>query len=137
MAAQRAIFHVQDEMERLVIEEGIWKFGVCDRGTLDGLGYWPSSEELFWQQIKSDRETEYKRYISVIHMRTPAGNGGYNHQNSLRLETPEQAQQIDKHIESIWSDHPNYTQIPNYPNFCDKALAALGALQKALASGTV
>ncbi len=135
MAAQRAIFHVQDELERLVTEEATWKFGLCDRGTLDGLAYWPDAEELFWKQINSSKEAEYKRYFSVIHMRTPDSNGGYNFENKLRVETPEQAHLIDRHIESIWSAHPNYLQIPNSPNFLDKALAALSAIQKSLTNG--
>ena len=43
-AAQLAIFHVQCQMERLVVEEGEAAFALCDRGTLDGLAYWPEPE---------------------------------------------------------------------------------------------
>ncbi len=42
-AAQRAIFHVQRAIERLVDEEGRVAVGLCDRGTLDGLAYWPDA----------------------------------------------------------------------------------------------
>src|SRR3989344_6909478 len=44
MAAQRAIFHVQEEMQKLVLDEKKWSMGLCDRGTLDGLAYSPRIE---------------------------------------------------------------------------------------------
>lgn len=130
MAAQRAIFHIQEEMERLVTEEAAWHFGLCDRGTVDGLAYWPSEEKLFWKDVESSKAREFEKYSAVIHMRTPDVNGGYNFQNALRIETAEQAQFIDRRIESIWLGHPNYIQIPNFPSFFDKAAAALNAIQK-------
>src|SRR5262245_41814414 len=42
-AAQRAIFHVQRELEQLALEEGRGAVALCDRGTIDGLAYWPGS----------------------------------------------------------------------------------------------
>lgn len=135
-AAQRTIFHVQVEMEKLVEDEGLWKVAICDRGTLDGLAYWPGAEDEFWSAIKSSKEIEFRRYSCVIHLRTPDQNGGYNFQNKLRIETPEQARLIDMKIESIWSAHPNYIQIPNQANFFDKALMSLHAIEDQLANGT-
>lgn len=133
MAAQRAIFHVQDEMEKLAAQEGIWNFVLCDRGTVDGMAYWPESEEKFWSHVGSDERTEFAKYEAVIHLRTPAGNGGYNLQNVLRTETAEEAHRIDQRIESAWCRHPNYIQIPNFPNFLDKALSALERIQAIVA----
>lgn len=130
MAAQRAIFHIQEEMERLVTDEKTWRFGLCDRGTIDGLAYWPVDEDHFWRDVKSTKAREFEKYSAVIHMRTPDVNGGYNFQNTLRIETAEQAQIIDQRIQSIWVGHPNYIQIPNFPSFFDKAAAALNAIQK-------
>ena len=34
MAAQRAIFHVQREMEGLITSENRWALGLCDRGEI-------------------------------------------------------------------------------------------------------
>lgn len=129
MAAQRAIFHVQDEMEKLVAEEGRWLFALCDRGTLDGLAYWPESEEMYWSQVASDERTEFGKYSAVIHMRTPEAKNGYNYQNVLRTETAEEALLIDRKIEKIWSRHPHYIQIPNFDNFMDKASHTLARIQ--------
>lgn len=135
MAAQRAIYRVQVEMEQLVIDEKRWLRGLCDRGTLDGLAYWPAKESLFWESVESSKKIEFKRYSAVIHMRTPDGDGGYNHQNNLRTETAEQARLIDERIGEIWSNHDNYIQIPNYPNFLEKAVEALQAIHENLNRG--
>lgn len=129
MSAQRAIYHVQTELENLVREEQSWTFALCDRGTLDGLAYWPGDEASFWRNTGTTLTTELAKYSAVIHMRTPDGNGGYNYQNTLRTETPEQAHAIDVHIERIWSRHPQYFQVPNFANFIDKAAAALERIQ--------
>jgi predicted ATPase len=133
-AAQRAIFHVQRELEGMILEDPRWALGLCDRGTLDGLAYWPSIEEQFWRQVGSGRATELSRYRAVIHLRTPSAENGYNYQNELRLETPEQAKKIDDHIAEIWSSHPRYVQIPSTPNFLVKAQQALAALENELPS---
>lgn len=125
MAAQRAIFHVQKEMEGLIVSEHRWALGLCDRGVLDGLAYWPAEEDLFWSQVGSGHATELLRYQAVIHLRTPTQEMGYNHQNQLRIETPEEARVIDERIQNIWSKHPRYFQIDSHSNFLEKARAAL------------
>lgn len=135
MAAQRAIYGVQVEMERLVVEEKRWLRGLCDRGTLDGLAYWPAKEALFWEQIGTTKKKEFRKYAAVIHMRTPEADGGYNYQNTLRVETPEQARLIDERIGEIWAGHSNYIEIPNYPNFLEKAMQALQSIHENLNRG--
>ena len=59
---------------------------LCDRGTLDGLAYWPEAEESFWAELGSSRSAELARYAAVIHLRTPPAERGYNHQNPLRTD---------------------------------------------------
>ncbi len=86
-AAQRAIFHLQTEMENLVREENKWSMGLCDRGTLDGLAYWPKSEKLFFEISNTSMEKELNKYHAVIHLRSPSDDFGYNKQNPLRIET--------------------------------------------------
>lgn len=124
-AAQRAIFHVQREMESLVTGENSWAVGLCDRGTLDGLAYWSESEDLFWKLSGSRIETEFARYAAVIHLRSPSAENGYNHQNPLRIESDIQAREIDQRIHAIWSAHPRYRMIESAPSFVAKAEAAL------------
>lgn len=125
MAAQRAIFHVQKEMEKLVIAEGKWGLGLCDRGTLDGLAYWPGKESDYWLETGTSQAAEMARYKAVIHLRTPGLEMGYNYQNRLRVESAEEARAIDLKIEKIWSGHPRYAQIDSAHDFFKKAAAAL------------
>ena len=61
-SSQRAIFHIQQEMESLVVGEKKWGIGLCDRGTLDGLAYWTDTEECFWSAFNTSREKEFSRY---------------------------------------------------------------------------
>ncbi len=129
LAAQRAIYHVQREMEAMVLDEKRWALGLCDRGTLDGLAYWPGTEDSFWSDLKSDKTTELSRYAAVIHLQTPGRNGGYNHRNSLRIETAEEAHIIDEKMGRIWSEHPRYVQISSTKGFLEKAKAALEQIQ--------
>lgn len=129
-AAQRAIFHVQHELEALAVEEGKVHCVICDRGTLDGLAYWPGPAEEFFSQLGTTKEREIARYSTVIHLRTPSI--GYNHQNPLRIESAEEAHAIDERIAEAWAAHPHRVFIENAPDFMSKAHAALDAIVAAL-----
>ncbi len=129
-AAQGAIFHVQVEMENLVIGEKKWSVGLCDRGTLDGVAYWSGTPESFWKMSGNDAKHEYTKYLAVIHLRSPTDLLGYNQQNPLRIETAIQAQEIDDKIANAWAGHPNYEVIGNSENFLTKAQAAIKAISK-------
>ena len=129
-AAQSAIFHVQCEMENLVIKEEKWSVGLCDRGTLDGLAYWPDSSESFWKMSGSQIEREYEKYSAVIHLRSPTDLLGYNQHNPLRIETAVQAKEIDDRIAQAWTGHPNYEVIGSSANFLTKADAAMKLISK-------
>jgi predicted ATPase len=131
-AAQRAIFHIQREMENLIVSDKKWALALCDRGTLDGLAYWPLAEDQFWQAVQSSHQVEMDRYAAVIHLRTPTLHHGYNHQNVLRIETAEEARRIDEKIEAIWSKHPGYVQIPSSKSFIEKARTALVHIRDAI-----
>ncbi len=131
-AAQRAIFHVQHQIERLVVEEKNASVMLCDRGTLDGLAYWPDAEEAFWRDVGSTVEAELARYAAVIHLHTPTAHQGYDHSNGLRIESPAQALAIDARIAAIWSAHPNRTAVPSTDDFFEKVRIAMGAIRAVL-----
>jgi predicted ATPase len=124
-SVQRAILSIQGEIEKLVMKEHKWSVALCDRGIPDGLAYWPSDEEAFWEAANTTLADEYKKYYSVIHLRTPTEEHGYNHQNPLRTETPQQAAEIDERIYSIWSKHPHYHMIDSTEEFLIKAQEAM------------
>lgn len=119
-AAQRAIFHIQRELE--AIADGA--LVICDRGTIDGIAYWPGEEDEYCREAGFDRREELARYEAVIHLRTPGNGNGYGHQNPLRIETPEEARAIDEKIAHAWRDHPRRWFLEATPKFLDKALAA-------------
>jgi len=76
-AAQRAIYRVQREVERLIAEEEEVAIALCDRGTVDGLAYWPDPAETFWKDVDSDLPAELGRYRAIINLGTPTVDEGY------------------------------------------------------------
>jgi len=117
-SAQRAIFSVQNELEVIA---GGWDAAltVCDRGTIDGIAYWPGPDD-FWEEMGTTEQSELARYHAVVHLRTPHSEAGYNHQNPLRIESPEEAVAIDDRIAAAWARHPNHFVVDRSPEFITK-----------------
>lgn len=130
LASQRAIFHIQREMENLVVGEKKWGIGLCDRGTLDGLAYWVNSERDFWDSFNASKESEYARYDAVIHLRTPSKDKGYNNQNPMRVETSEEAILLDEKIHTVWKDHPHYFEVESTDTFLTKISQTFDIIQR-------
>lgn len=126
-AVQRAIFHVQRELEESTVDDNA-ALVVCDRGTPDGSAYWPGPGTL-WDAVGTTPETELDRYAAVIHLRTPTNQNGYNFNNPLRKESVEEALAIDAKIGEIWSLHPGYVEVPATEDFLVKARHALELLR--------
>lgn len=122
-AAQRAIFHVQRELE-LVAGPGNPALLLCDRGTVDGVAYWPAPGEL-WSEVGTTARDELARYDAVIHLRTPTAEAGYNHQNPLRRESAIEAAVIDARIATAWAAHPRRYEVPATADFLVKAARAI------------
>lgn len=127
-ASQRAIFHVQRELEATETPERA-AVVLCDRGTLDGAAYWPGPGDLF-AAVGTTREQELARYHAVIHMRTPSVAEAYGRENPLRVETLEEAAVIDARIAEIWAGHPRLYEIRETPDFLAKAAQALERLRE-------
>ena len=65
---------------------------LCDRGSLDGLAYWPGSEEDFFDKMESSLEKEMKRYDAVIFFETAAKSGqAIKSNNPIRNESEQMA----------------------------------------------
>lgn len=129
MAAQRAIYHVQAELQTLVLEEKKWSMALCDRGTLDGLAYWPGKESEFFASLHTSLEKELEKYRAVIHLCSPSAENGYNFQNPVRVESADLAAKIDSRINDIWKTHPNYHVIESTDDFITKAHQAIELIQ--------
>jgi predicted ATPase len=126
-AGQRAIFRVQQQLERMAIDERR-ALALCDRGTLDGLAYWPGSERDWYAEMGIARDAELSRYAAVIHLRTPAPER-YNHRNPLRTESAAEAAALDARILAAWSGHPRLCVVEQTSDFVDKVGRALVLLR--------
>lgn len=133
-AVQRAIFYVQRELEEITEATSKSALHLCDRGMIDGLAYWPGDPQDLWAATKTNREELLARYDTVIHLRTPGRDQGYDHSNPSRTETPEEAQAIDARIEKAWEGHPRRFFLPSRSNFLDKVSAAIELVQRELPS---
>ncbi len=131
-AVQRSIVRVQRELERLALEEGNHGVVLCDRGTLDGLAYWPDDERSFFADTVGSREEELARYAAVVHLAVPLAGEGYNQHNPVRTETADEAARIDERIAAAWRDHPRRHYISSHPAFVDKARAAVEVVRAEL-----
>jgi predicted ATPase len=130
-ASQRAIFHIQRQMERLKLEEGDAAVVLCDRGTLDGLAYWPDSPGDYFADLGTSRAAELARYAAVIHLRTPA-EIHYNHDNPLRVESAREASLIDERIARAWEEHPRREFVGEAVSFLDKVGRAIELIRREL-----
>ncbi len=127
-AAQRTIYHVQTEMEELMRAEDGVAIVLCDRGTVDGLAYWPDAGPSYCESLGTTLEKELARYDAVIHLETPDDEHGYNRENSLRVENALTAKAIDQRIALAWHSHPSRVVIPSSDRFLDKAQKAISAI---------
>lgn len=132
---QRAIYHVQRELEEIGFLDALHRSLVCDRGTLDGLAYWPDSEDHFFSTIGSSMEKEIARYDWVIHLDTAAPE---NYQSSeIRLEQSSQAMAVNERVKHAWRMHPHRIVIPNSSDFLQKVDTTLRAVNLILEGMTV
>jgi hypothetical protein len=89
---------------------------LCDRGTMDGSAYmrkelWAAMLQRYGADTASLRDS---RYNAVVHLVTAAaGAERYFVNNEGRLETPEQAREIDGKTQDAWIGHPRLTVVDN------------------------
>jgi predicted ATPase len=127
-AAQRAITHVQLELQRLALEEGNPALIVCDRGTLDGLAYWAGDPAAYFDELRLDHEQELARYAAVIHMCSPSREEGYQ-PTAMRPETAEQAAILDGRTLAAWAGHPRRFVVRSDGNFIAKLERSLALVR--------
>lgn len=126
-ASQRAIFHVQRELEATG-DVGSPPVVLCDRGTVDGGAYWPGPGEL-WTEVGTTLAHELARYDRVIHLRVPDLSMGYDHENPLRRESPHEARVIDDRIAALWRAHPHRATVEPEYDFVAKAMRTIAILR--------
>lgn len=123
-AAQRAIYHLQRELEVATQAGGAFNVLLCDRGTVDGAAYWPGPDTL-WSSVGTTQGEELDRYRAVIHLRTPTEDSYTTNGNPVRIEGAAEAMRIDQRIAELWQQHPHYCVVPSSEDFVAKAQRAL------------
>ncbi len=130
--AQVAIFHVQRQLEAIAKGEERAAIALCDRGTLDGLAYWPAPSRAYWSATGTDLATELARYACVIHLRTPRPERGYDQSNPVRIESAAEALALDRRIEGAWADHPRRFFVEDTASFITKLARAVELIRAEL-----
>lgn len=125
--AQKAIYFTQFELEALVEEENPEKLIICDRGSLDSLAYWPENYQSFLHTMKTTIEHEVKRYDWVLHLDTAPRNH-YDSENPIRLETFEEAVELNEKIKKAWAYHPNLISVGSNQDFLSKITACISVV---------
>lgn len=127
-AAQRAIFHVQRELEALFDARRGVDLLLCDRGTVDGLAYWPGGGDDFFTEVGTTRAAELARYDVVIHLRPPPDGDGYE-TSAIRVESAEEASRLDLALERAWSGHPRRVYVEHTHDFFAKVRQVVALLE--------
>ena len=122
--AQRAIFFIQKEIEDLVEEENPNKLMICDRGSLDSLAYWPGDADSFFKSVNTNLNDELFRYDWVLHLDT-APSDGYDTENPIRVETFQEAVELNAKTKKAWSSHPKQIIVANQVDFLSKMMICI------------
>ena len=128
-AAQRAIYHVQRNLEDVQAALYPDRVLLCDRGTVDGAAYWPGDSHGFFEDIGSTLERELARYDAVIFFESAAVGGmDIEGGNPIRNESMAQAVKLDHKLRALWSQHPRFVLVPHNPSFFKKISFGLAVL---------
>jgi predicted ATPase len=129
-AVQRAIFHVQRNIEDLQSARFPGRVLLCDRGTVDGAAYWPAADpNEFFTEIGTTLEHELSRYDAVLFFETAAvGDLSIETGNPARIESNAEAVALDSKLRSLWSHHPNFVLIQHSNSFMAKLFEGLHVL---------
>jgi len=98
---------------------------LCDRGTLDGVAYWPGVADDYWSAFDTSRAQELTRDDAVIHLQTPTAELGYNHQNPPRTESAARA------LDALRAEFPACWRGDEIPSVRDRVLQHHSAGQPA------
>lgn len=130
-ATQRAIYHVQKNLEDAHYANYRHRVLLCDRGTVDGAAYWPGEPADFFSHLGTTLEDELSRYDAVIFFETAAVGGiSIEGGNPTRTESLEAARTLDQRLRSLWEKHPNFVLVPHNASFLRKVNSGLAELEK-------
>ncbi len=129
VAAQRAIFHVQRNLEDVQSARYPGRILLCDRGTVDGAAYWPGAAEGFFEALGTTLEAELGRYDGVIFFESAAAGGlSIEGGNPVRQESLEEAAALDGKLRELWEGHANFILVRHHASFLRKISLGLAEL---------
>lgn len=132
-AAQRAIYHVQCNLEEIQAACFPHRTLLCDRGTVDGAAYWPPDHQSYFDSLGTDLATELGRYHAVLFFESAAVGGlGIEGGNRERIESIAEAAALDARLRRLWEQHPSFHLVPHQQSFLGKIQLGLEALQRVL-----
>jgi predicted ATPase len=130
-AQQTAIFYLQKHLENIQRATFEHSIILCDRGSLDGLAYWPDGPDEFFKTMNTNLEDELARYDAVIFFESAAKSGeSIKSNNPIRNESENAAVIIDDKLQAIWSQHPNFNLINSDESFINKVMFGITTIQK-------
>lgn len=128
---QIAIFNLQKHLEDIQRATFDHSIILCDRGSLDGLAYWPESDNSFFQAMDTTLEDELLRYDAVIFFESAAKSGeSIKSNNPIRNESEKAAIELDDKLQSIWSNHPNFNLIHSSESFINKVMFGIKTIEQ-------
>lgn len=94
---------------------------ILDRGTLDSAAFM-GGLGAYEQLLTANRDEEFARYSAVIMLGLPCRETWeLNHNNNpIRRETFDEAVAIQAALVEVWSDHPNFIQLGDFPTWEQK-----------------
>lgn len=129
-ASQRAIFHVQRNLEDVQSAQYPGRILLCDRGTVDGAAYWPGEPAEFFAAQGTSLEEELARYDGVIFFESAAVGGmSIEGGNPIRNESLTQAVELDTRLRGLWSQHPKFMVVRHNASFFKKISFGLAVLE--------
>lgn len=102
---QKALYHLQFEIEEATRHENPNKLLLCDHGSLDLIALWPDSAESFFSELGTSLKNELERYDFVLQI-----DGIEN----KYLPHPFVARHNPLHF---WRQHPQFFEIPSQKGF--------------------
>ncbi|WP_428775968.1 AAA family ATPase [Vibrio sp.] len=130
---QKTIYQLQKHLEEIHRIQYPDRLLVCDRGSLDGLAYWPGKESDFFKQIDSTFEREITRYDAVIFFESAAASGhDISSNNPMRNESSARAAELDKKLQRIWSRHPQFYFVGSSESFVRKIMFGVMTLENVI-----
>lgn len=130
---QIAIYNLQKHLEDIQRATHPECLILCDRGSLDGLAYWPDSTDNFFKQMDTTLEQELARYDAVIFFETAAKSGeSIKSNNPIRNESEQAAIALDEKLKQVWSQHPNFNLVGSSESFVKKVMFGIMTIENVI-----